>query len=475
MSAVVFMATPADRPITYEHGAIADNLLAGRGFSVWFLGSEGPTSQQAPWVPAMLALCSIAPGKVTPTSVVVFQLLQCLVGAATVAAVLRLAANLFPERPGMAWAVGWAAALFPPHVYMATHVQAAPWSIFGVTLLFALATNRETVRPVRLAMALGVVAGWLLLVDPIFVLILPVAAWQWLRGWQGRAPLRVAANRGAQTVTVSRRRTLAVAATCAALVVSPWILRNALVHGEFVFVKDTFGYAFWQGNNELSWGTDKIPKPLAEPSPEARGSSVAAQNRLLWEARHETLYIDDVLLKPSGYREFVGLTEPERSRLLGRRAWSFIVEHPAAYAELCLRRLRYFLLWDETNPKAMHPLYRLSSAIWLSLTAIGLLAARPQWKRLWPTMFAFALITLFHTLTITSARFRIPVEPLTFVWIAAGFAPTIGRIAERLARIFGTTDENVDQNSWPPSPGHALRGPHTRPGSTVSQTPSRLR
>ncbi|MHC5539729.1 hypothetical protein ACYOEI_16040, partial [Singulisphaera rosea] len=28
---------------TYEHGEIAANLLAGRGFSTRFLGAEGPT------------------------------------------------------------------------------------------------------------------------------------------------------------------------------------------------------------------------------------------------------------------------------------------------------------------------------------------------------------------------------------------------------------------------------------------------
>ena len=40
---------------TYEHGEIAANLLAGRGFSVRFLGAEGPTSQQAPLYPALVA------------------------------------------------------------------------------------------------------------------------------------------------------------------------------------------------------------------------------------------------------------------------------------------------------------------------------------------------------------------------------------------------------------------------------------
>ena len=40
---------------TYEHGEIAANLLAGRGFAMQFLGADGPTSQQAPIYPALVA------------------------------------------------------------------------------------------------------------------------------------------------------------------------------------------------------------------------------------------------------------------------------------------------------------------------------------------------------------------------------------------------------------------------------------
>ena len=40
---------------TYEHGEIAANLLAGRGFAVKFLGVDGPTSQQAPISPLIVA------------------------------------------------------------------------------------------------------------------------------------------------------------------------------------------------------------------------------------------------------------------------------------------------------------------------------------------------------------------------------------------------------------------------------------
>ena len=148
----------------------------------------------------------------------------------------------------------------------------------------------------------------------------------------------------------------------------------------------------------------------------------------MWEARHETLYIDDVLLKPTGYREFAGLSEPGRSRLLGRRAWEFIRNNPGRYAGLCLNRLRYFLLFDQTNPKAANRIYRLATATWLVLAAVGLLTTLGRWRRFWPTWAIFAAVTLFHTLVITSVRFRIPLEPMTQVWAAAAVAPVLVRL-----------------------------------------------
>jgi hypothetical protein len=417
VAAVVVLSPAGDRPITYEHGEIADNLLAGRGFSVRFLGSEGPTSQQAPWVPLLLAACALPFGHVTPTAVVVFQLLQCLAGAALCFVLAHFAWALFPERRAIGWVVGWAAALYPPLVYMATHVQAAPWAALGLTTLLALVADSRRAATRQTSILVGLVAGWLLLVEPIFVLVLPIVIWRLVAaaGWSLRGGFRSAA----------------IATGCASLLVAPWLVRSAFVHGEFVFVKSTFGYAFWQGNNSLSLGTDKVPKPSAAAAADAHDGSLVGRNRALWEARHETLYIDDVLLKPTGYREFIGLTEPERSRLLGERAWRCIVAEPGEYARRCLRRLRYFLLWDETNPKAMHSVYRLSSAVWLTVSAVGLLAARRHWRTLAPTMLAFAVVLLFHVLTITSARFRIPLEPLGLLWAAAGLEPAVANLVRR--------------------------------------------
>ncbi len=418
---VVGLSIEHRAPLTYEHGEIAENLLTGRGFSVRFLGLEGPTSQQAPLYPVMLAGVYAVLGVGTSASILAMQLLQCAAGAAIPLAVVWLSWSLVPGRPLSGWLAGWGAALYPPHVYMATHIQVVPWSTLVLALLTALVLSDASRRFTTKAILAGLLSGVLLLLDPILALALPILA---VAMFLQFAPPRRAV------------RAVSLMAATSLLVIAPWLVRNAKVHGELVFIKSTFGYAFWQGNNSYSWGTDKVPKPSAELLRRDHDGTLAGVERALWEARHETIYIDDLLLKPSGYREFAGLSEPQRSRLLGQRAWQFLQEHPARYAALCLARLRYFLLFDETNPKAANPVYRGSILTWMALTLLGLAAwrfDRQQARRVWPLAAIFLTVTLFHVLTISSARFRIPLEPLTFVWCGWGLAIAVHGFFPRFA------------------------------------------
>jgi hypothetical protein len=401
-------------PVTYEHGQIAANLLAGRGFSDRFLGVDGPTSQQAPLYPLLVAGCYWLLGQGN-SAILALQILQAMMGAAVALSTASLGHSLVPGKRSIGWLAGVLVAVYPPQVYMATHMQAVNLATLLVTAALALAAAGRISRAWWGAVLTGVLCGLLLLVDPILALALP-----WLAALRWMVP-------GTSIGTLRRLAQAAVLAGVAALVVAPWIARNYRVHGQFVFVKSTFGYAFWQGNNPRSLGTDKLPQPAARQILAADCPSLAAANRQLWAARHKTLYIDDVVLTPADRAELAAVGEPERSAILGRRAWTFIRGNPAAYARLCANRLRFFLLWDETNPKASHPLYRWSSLAWLAMAIGGGLLAGGNWRRLWPLAGTCGSLLAFHALTITSSRFRMPLEPLTFVCAATGIAPALAR------------------------------------------------
>lgn len=436
-------------PVAYEHGRIAENLLAGRGFSIEFLGTEGPTSQQAPFYPLLLAAAWWSFGVATPQAILAVQLLQCIAGTALVLAVAWLAWSLLPGRPSVGWVAALGAAVYPTHIYMVTHLQVALWAALVLTLLLAVCVSPRWRATRGGAILAGCLAGALLLIEPILALALPVcAAAFWLGEGDGSWPARF------RRAPLAR---VALIAAVAAVIITPWTVRNWMVHGRPVPIKSTFGYAFWQGNNPISWGTDKVPKPAAESLRLDHDGTLKGMDRALWEARHETLYIDDVLLKPSGYREFAGLSEPQRSRLLGRRAWQAVCADPARYGRLCLKRLQYFLLFDETNPKAANRLYRISSVAWLVLGLIGLSISRGHWRALWPTYAIFALVTLFHALVIVSVRFRIPIEPVTFIWAATAVAPLAVRLlGHQQIRVYRPGEHPRD----PFDPPHVLKGPH---------------
>jgi hypothetical protein len=344
------------------------------------------------------------------------------------------------------------------------------WAALELVLLLAVIAEPRWNGSWKRALSAGVIAGVMLLTEPILALALPVVAvmlWRRERAASPGSHLSEWISLGNilrhQMPYLAR---VAGMTLVAALVITPWLWRNYRVHGQFVFIKSTFGYAFWQGNNPLSWGTDKVPLAAAEALRQQHDGTLADMDRALWEARHKTLYIDDVALTKDDYGELAALSEPARSRLLMSRAQTFIRENPRHYIKLCLQRLRYFLLFDETNPKAAQPLYRMATVIWLTLAFVGALASRPYWRALWPTFAIFALVTLFHTFTITSARFRIPLEPMTFVWAAVAVAPLFGRIFAGLpASMHRSHKTSAPASTAAFGPRHALKGPHQRLGA----------
>ncbi|CAN5906291.1 hypothetical protein BH23PLA1_BH23PLA1_02540 [soil metagenome] len=399
---------------TYEHGEIAANLLAGRGFSIRLLGAEGPTSQQAPVYPLLVAAAYALGGVETPRSLLILQLGQAALGGLLGASVLALALEVAPGRPRIAILAALVVALHPSLVYAATHVQVGLLAATLLTTSMALAYRTGRMGQLRDAVWTGLSLAALVLTDPILGLVAPASALAIVQG--------VGFRRAGLLVSV--------VALVSVLGVAPWIARNHAVHGEPVFIKSTFGYAFWQGNCRISMGTDKVVRPSVDRLLKDHDGSLPGRNRALWAARHEAGYIDDIALSPADLRKLGTLSEPERSRVLFRTALEDLQADLLRYPALCLRRLQAFVFFDETNPKTRNPVYRAGHLALTIFSVVGwILMGRDLRRRLAPTALAAALIALFHTLTIVSARFHIPIEPLLALWGASALAFGSGRTA----------------------------------------------
>ena len=230
-------------------------------------------------------------------------------------------------------------------------------------------------------------------------------------------------------------RLLVIVAATGLAGILPWLVRGALVHGEFVAIKSTFGYAFWQGNCSLSEGTDKVRRRSADRVLEQgrrQDTGLRDWNRTLWKARHEAGYLDDIALSSDDYRLLGSVSEPERSRILFRRALAELQADPDRFRRLCLKRLGYFVFFDETNPKSKVLAYRVPHLALTVFAGLGMvLAGSALRRRLLPTVVTAAAIAGFHALTIVSARFHLPIEPLLAIWGAAGLHHSLARFRRK--------------------------------------------
>ncbi len=235
---------------TFEHGEIAANLLAGRGFSVEFLGADGPTSQQAPLYPLLVAVAYAIGGVGTPRGLLLLELGQALLGGWLVAETIRLARSVAPGRP-------WVGDRRRPDRGRPSDARLRrdprPGRRARRDLLVATLARAYEARTRARRLRCRSLAGRPELTDPILGLVAPAA---WLGdGAIGRGRLATFVR------TAGCSRSMALAAI---LGISPWVVRNAVVHGEFVPIKSTFGYAFWQGNCRQSQGTDKVVRASVE-------------------------------------------------------------------------------------------------------------------------------------------------------------------------------------------------------------------
>jgi uncharacterized membrane protein SirB2 len=388
---------------TYEHGEIARNLLAGRGFSVELLGTWGVTSQQAPVVPLLLAGCYALCGLGTAAAHWLFFVIQCLQGGLLAAGAMAMAWRI-SQNNGVAIVAGLMAALHPPLVYAATHIQVVSTASTLLIWLFVALFDLRQLPNRKNAIRAGALMGLITLTDPILALsgVGTTLAWVLFDRPTSTNELKMLVKNWAVLVGVSF------------LAISPWLVRNYRVHGHFVFIKSTFGYAFWQGNNNFSVGTDKVMRASVG---DILNRNELNLNERLWQARHEAGCVDDIALTLEEKTELGRLPELERSKELFRRAKLELAQKPGRYMQLCLRRVRFFLWLDESNPKTASLFYCLPHMGLTVFALAGLCLMPPQSRRLLaPTIISFLLVTFFHALTITAPRFHLPWESLMICW-----------------------------------------------------------
>jgi hypothetical protein len=365
----------------YEVGAVAVALSEGRGFADPFLSRTGPTAAVGPALPALWALLVLAFGPYSAGAWAGFLVLNAAFSALCVPAAAALGRRCGGPVVGLVAAVAWT--VHPVGVFGPTTYQ-------GASGLFALFVTLTIERVVALEQADGSGAAR---ARPA----LQVGAWLGLGLWV--EPLLLPAALLWLLVTVARRRwALARAAllggALAAALAAPWLVRNALVFEEPVFLRS------WAGP-ELLLGAAAGP---GEPTPVGLHPS----------------------RDPEQMRRLIELGEPAYAREQASRAFELIAGRPAAWSAAVGWRWTAFwlgrLAWWRPAPDHPSALGALS-ALRGSVHAVpALLAAAGLWRvrRLRPAS-ARVLAVLFlaypvtYALTHVEARYRHPLEPTVTV------------------------------------------------------------
>jgi hypothetical protein len=360
---------------------------------------SGPTAHLAPLYPLLLAGTFRLLGVGTPAA----NLVKC--GYAVLAvAVAYSALPLLAARAGLSRRAGLAAAILGALPLRCSVETEANWEqpcvtavLVGIAWCFVWLHDREWgAGP---AAGTGILCGAAVLFSG--VLVLPPALFT-LGEFFSRPGLRRRIARSSAVLTAG-----------GLLVLSPWIVRNFVVFGRFIPVRDNAGLELRIGNNPAADGTTFGPDRWPQMDKDLHGPfrPYHPQNN---EAQRERLK---------------QLGEPAFMDEMGRDARAWIAAHPTRFVVLCLRRFRLFWFppvdaWYPGTPFVTGRAVFLGGVGVFALCGIVAMAVGKYPYRWCFLSTAFGLC-LPYVVTHVSTRYTLPVYPLALLlacdFVAAGW------------------------------------------------------
>jgi len=368
---------------------IARNILEGRG-----LGLDGDHQvERPPAYPLFLAalyFCNRHLG-VTDDFVLV-RLAQAVLDTLTVVLIWWMAAHLFGRRSGLLAAL--LAALYPFSVFYTGLLLSETLAVFFVALTLALLVRAFEAKQLSHPLAAGAALGLLCLTRSSFLLapVLLVPIWcllrrRWRRGL-------------AQSLLIL---------LAWAVVMLPWVVRNARLTGHFV-----------PGTLTAGWSLYEAAGPEADGGPRMERTPWPAE---VWP------------------REGSPLDEYQADRHLLRLAREHMLKDPGRTARLALVKLRR--LWNPFPNVVDYrsPVYLVVSVLGYApvmlLAALAVVLKRRQWRQ-WLVLVLPALyLSGIHAVFVGSIRYRVPAMPGLIVLAGAAGATLVAAFWRWVVRVEG--------------------------------------
>lgn len=356
----------------YETGSIAGAIARGEGFSSPFAEPTGPTAWIGPVYPYMLAGIFKVFGLFSDASAIAIFSVNSLFAALTCWTMFQIGNEVFGKRVALLASGLWAVVPFFFR-YAITWVWDPPVSAFLLSVGVLLVIRIKSTGWKEWA-GMGALAGFSALVNPALTTLFPVLfAWAVWKLWRRR---------------IHAWKSAAVALLVMFVCISPWLLRNRVVFGQWVFLRSNAGFEFSLGNFPGS------------PGVAFKGMHPAVNRRI--------------------FEQYKSMGEIAFCKLKGDEAVAWARSHPEDFIKLSLKRVADF--WD--GRELMHEppsdpwrpwMVSLESAP--ALLGFLLIAVR-RIPNSAPIGLMFLIYPLPYYVVYTNPRYRHAIEPLMVVLIA---------------------------------------------------------
>jgi hypothetical protein len=362
-----FKSTENNFGFGWEMGRIGAAIASGQGFSNPFGPPTGPTAWEPPLYPYLVAGVFKVFGIYSRASAFVLLAINSVFSALTCIPIFLIGRRIFSEK--VAVGAAWTWALLPYVMFWCTRwVWETSLSALLLTAIFWLALTMEDRDGLMPWFEFGLLWGIAALNSTVLLSFLPASG---LWAWYHRAKKHKPSLAGV---------VLASVVFCACI--TPWVVRNYQVFGQFIFIRDNFGAELRLGNGR---GADGTWMQYLHPT--------------------QDLY---------ALRQYESMGELAYIAMRKKQALDYIRADYARFAVLCLKRFIYY--W--AGPPRLAQIWwlaQIKNSLFLASSILmvwGLgRALRRRIPGAWLLFWLILLYPAIYYVVFPNQRYRHPIEP----------------------------------------------------------------